>query len=515
MPTTSIQHEPGPLVAPVQIIRVGNILDVSPACEHILGPALSYSHRQMRAGMDAVVLGAVDTYDRKLYRVYSNHLLVNQGALTRITQRLDAEQVPWQYSDQRHRTILRPDYDHLARCMPYLVFRVRQAEVLAHLIGYNSGIIVAPTAYGKTFIMLALTALFPTANIVMASPSTSLLNSTYKRILKITGDVGRVGGGHHTTARVTLSTYKSLMRAPLDKCDILLIDEVHGAAASEISETLSKIRNPVKIFGMTATPTGRADNAELVIECLVGPVIFEIPYDEVVSAGDISQIRVAMMSLKREDCGTQISGAYKMQVAKKRNAYWRNNVRNRLLVEATLHLPSAYGLIEPQTLILTKTLEHALRIQAMLPAFQVVYGSLSRDQRERLTTLGLLPDDYRPLTTKQRELLLDEFEAGTLRNVIATGCWGEGIDPVHLEVIVNASGEASKILTTQWGGRASRLTPGGHKKFGLLIDCQDEWDPWTLHRAYARRNTYKKHGWEITKIGKLSDAEKILEKQSG
>lgn len=486
----------------VTIQRSGNVLSIQGVPENIrplITGELTYTHRTVNAGMDAVYHGPVESEVRELYRIQGSTIMTTQGARHLITKLLADRGIDVQYQDLRQHKTLEPNLQHLQTCMPELEFRLKQKEVLAYLIGSDNGRIVAPTAYGKTFIMLALAALYPDANIIIASPSTALLESTYRRMLKITGEVGRVGGGHNDPQRITLATMQSMMRAPVEKCDVLLVDEVHRIAAPTFSRDVVKVRNAVKIFGMTATPTGRADGADLVAEVLIGPVIYNIEYDEAAAAGIISKIKVGLTSLPKESMAL-IKDRYSTRVARKRHAYWRNDLRNQLLANAVQTLPARLQLgDDPQTLILTETIEHALRLQQLLPEHTLVYGSMNPKSLQKMQDLGLLPDGYRRLTAKNRTNILSRFETGELRHVIATGCWGEGVDFVYLDVVVNASGSPSPITSVQWCGRNSRVHEG--KSYGLIIDCDDKWDIWARQRATTRIRTYKQKGWEVFDIG--------------
>jgi superfamily II DNA or RNA helicase len=379
--------------------------------------------------------------------------------------------------------------------MPNLEFRLKQDVILSYIIGCNSGQFVAPTAYGKTFLMLAMTALYPRNNIIIASPSQALLDGTYRRMVAIAGsDVGRTGGGHNEPQRVTLTTYKSIMRAPTHKCDILLIDESHRVPGPQFSADIASIRSPIKIFGMSASPDGRSDQAELVTEVLIGPKIYEITYQEAVDSGIISKIGVRMIPMTRMHC--QVKTDYRDPTTKKRHGYWRNIQRNTRIAQAVNNLPTDMGLPDdPQVLILVETAEQAFRLKQLLPDFELVYGTLTPDKRQKFTNWGLIEEGFTPLSAKNKRLMQHEFEAGNLRKVIATSTWGEGVDFVYLDVLVNAGGASSKINVTQWSGRNSRIYEG--KSEGLLIDCGDEWSPWARRRARDRLKLYADKGWEV------------------
>jgi len=490
-------------MTPVVIRRSGNMLEVNPACQEFLGPELKYDHLKLNFTPFGSYSGIakkrkdMELISRMLYRLDGGKLYTTQGALQRIQDTLTRYKIEHTFEDLRTNKTLVPDYENLMRVMPDLIFRYKQDEVLARLVGLDSGVIVAPTAYGKTFIMLMLIALYPKANIIIATPGVPLLESTRRRIQeKVTLQVGTVGGGQDCPDRVTLVTYKSLRKAPIAKCDILLIDECHMVPASQTALDLSVISNPVKIFGLTATPRGRSDNAELVMEALIGPVIYTVEYQEAAQAGMVSKIDVKCLSMR--DC--PLINTWKLRVARKRNLYWKNTWRNQAFARRILQEIASRG--DPQVLVLTETLEHAFRMAHALndqhgsyAGFAVVYASMSPARKDEFVAAGLIPESYVPLGPKQRRELLRDFESGKLRRVIATGTWGTGVDFIHLDVVANPSGMSSAITSIQWAGRNSRTHEG--KASGILIDSRDRWDTWTSRRAAERIKEYLKKGWTV------------------
>jgi hypothetical protein len=322
----------------VNIERFGNVLGVTPDMFKILGPELTFTRKEM--DNDWVAGGGLTMQFVKegLYRVESGTLYTLQGALTRIQNKLKKCKIPFTFTDKRKVTHIEPDFDHLHLCMPKLQFRLKQDEALAHLIAHNSGQIEAPTGYGKTFLMLALMALYPKSNIIIASPTTALLKGTYRRALDITGDVGIVGDGRRDPRRVTLSTYNSIMRCRVEECDILMLDEAHRAAGPDISANVARMRNLVKIFGLSASPDGRSDGAELRTEVLIGPHIYTVDYKEAAAAGIVSKIKVVMVPMMDHQVNTIPCSD---STTRKRWYYWKNLDRNERLVRALKHYPDA------------------------------------------------------------------------------------------------------------------------------------------------------------------------------
>ena len=86
-----------------------------------------------------------------------------------------------------------------------------------------------------------------------------------------------------------------------------------------------------------------------------------------------------------------------------------------------------------------------------------------------------------------------DFEAGTLKKLIATNIFSEGVNFVHLKYLIRADGEVSKISNTQIPGRLSRLCEG--KTCAYLFDFIDHFSPWAYQRSIVRFKDYKENGW--------------------
>jgi superfamily II DNA or RNA helicase len=483
----------------VVITKYNNLLEVSPACELILGDTLTYNRVEQ-----VFVPGRGEKRTVRpvaLYKVKGDKLITTRGAMERIVARLRACGITDISLCDLTPPTLKPDYENVARVLPSLKLRYKQGDIIATIAAHQSSQLVAPTAYGKTFIITLTALLYPTANIIVATPSRALLNSISRRLSEITGQVGVVGGGKCLHDRITVTTYKSLLRAPIDKCDILLLDECHRLPASETAVAVAQVTRPEKIVGLTATAEGRSDNAMLVAEVLAGPVRLVVDYEESANQGIVSKIDVIRC---KGDYGCP-STTRRLRFAKMRVTYWQNRERNVTLVNGWREAVRRVGKEDPQSLFLVQTVEHALALKQLLPDFDLVYASMSPQKVQTFKSRGLLPDDFVPIRPKELSQKLADFESGKLRRVIATGCWGEGVDFVYLDIVVNASGAASPIATIQWAGRASRIN--SDKSVGVVVDCDDASDPWAAGRARSRFREYKAKGWDIIKLGEVMKEE--------
>lgn len=143
------------------------------------------------------------------------------------------------------------------------------------------------------------------------------------------------------------------------------------------------------------------------------------------------------------------------------------------------------------------TLEHAIALHMLLPWFKVAYYGVSDlvDLRKKFP-----PDKYPNLDlsrykmgTKQLDIMRAAFAKGTLRYVISTTVFKQGVNFTKLQVLIRAEGTTSAIDGIQIPGRLARLADG--KDASYLIDIEDSFCTWAERRAGARIALYNKQGW--------------------
>ena len=477
------------MASEVNITRYGNLLEVDPPCEHVLSGVLTYGHRVMLYGRDAVISKkkqgrSVSIKATRVYTVNAGKLYVQHGVLPRVTTALEGAGYRVVYKDARKLTPLEPDYDSLNARFPDLEFRCGQDQALAYMISGERGQLEAPTGWGKTTLLLFLAAVYPKATILVCTLGQRLLNNTVKRLTAVYGtDVGECSSKRRRKGRIMVTTYGSVLRAVTmigRDPDIVVVDECHSAAAPQFASNLSMLRNYQKIFGLTATPKGRSDGAELVIETLLGPVVFRKSYADMVEAGAVCPIKVARVE---------------------RRGWWRARSPQR-----SRRLPQRRrtGETEPQNQRSRVAPPRYRRYGlAMTPGADSRGEHRTRQPSARAAGLRDYPqhaDERSPSTTSTRRNATN-CRPGLSRHAAQGHChrvWGTGVDFVQLDVLIYASGAPSHITTTQWSGRNSRVRK--NKEFGLVVDFSDRWDEWTAARSVRRMQTYKKHGWKIDNI---------------
>lgn len=369
-------------------------------------------------------------------------------------------------------------------------FREGQLDCIEAFIRKRHGIIDAHMGFGKTFILSVLIQLYPTAKFHICTRSRDIVQEIFNRLQTVTPNVGiYCGDAKITGKRVMVITANSLGAIDSD-ADFLIFDECHQAAAHTYSQAIVEKYPFSRNYGFSATPVGRSDGADAALTFLFGDVIYHMPYEDGVERGLVVPIQVEWLTCLASDGN---SGYWSSKVMQFRNLIWRNEHRNSLIANYVKDRCDK----DSRVLILVASIEHAVYLRQYLPDFELVYGSLKKEDLEYYQRMDLLPADYKPLKPKDRKEMQQRFKSGEIKRVIATDVWNTGVDFPDLTTVINASGRSSVITTTQGGGRVSRIASG--KSSATVVDIIDAFDG-TASSFYrgsiSRKKTYTEQGWE-------------------
>jgi len=164
------------------------------------------------------------------------------------------------------------------------MINLRDWQVTAYdSIKDTSGIVVASTGSGKSFLGYKLIEDNPSHKILIVVPTIVLMNQWYDDIVKmnLSDNITRIGGGHREMPKrsgVTIAVINSLHGINLGhhiaKFDHIVFDEVHRYASST-SLTIIKDSVADHKIGMTAT-LERPDEREKYLKKYIGEVTYEM-----------------------------------------------------------------------------------------------------------------------------------------------------------------------------------------------------------------------------------------------
>ena len=472
------------------LTRIGNSLDLTKAdftpfdfgWIETIKSELSYTYRYRGRGGDMkqeTRYMCKESEDNK-------HIYLSYCLMSRIVDKLKARKCNVWFQDntpkEKRYDAIKPVLEHIDESS----FRPGQKDCFNAIIHKPCGVIQAPTGFGKTYLLGLICNAFPNEKIHICTKSVKLVKEIVDRLRPVVDSIGMVGGGKkEMDRRVTVFTVDSIEYSNGDAA-LFIYDECHTAAGPSYIEKIMKLYPYSRRYGFSATPKGRGDGADDILEALFGPLIFKMTYDDGVKNGLVSKIKVRWLQCHKAPTKAL---NYTLKVYKDRYCIWENEYRNRLIAD---DIHKNYDK-NTKILVLVATVAHAFALRKYLPEFEVNYATLPPDTLSDLIRKGLVDSNYKPLKKKDRDDLFQDFLSGKVSRVISTDVWNTGIDVPDLAVVYNVSGRVSKILNTQGAGRASRLFSG--KEYGEVVDINDKFGEYSGF-SYARFGLYKKLGWE-------------------
>ena len=366
---------------------------------------------------------------------FSKHIALPRGCLDAVIQLLENNEVTPVLQDERT-TGRRIAVKFMGK------LKKEQRDAVKAMLAHDTGVLHAPTAFGKTVVAAALIAKRKVSTLVLVHRA-ELLRQWQERLQEFLtldgGNVGIVGAGKHKPSqRIDIALLQALARDDsiadfLNSFGQVIVDECHHISAFSFESVLKQAKSKY-VVGLTATPI-RRDGHHPIIFMQCGGVRHNAPMPK----GSVSSFEVHP---KFSECPTlpddsSIQGIFSAIIA--------SEVRNRAIVGDVL---AAYN-EGRKILLLTERTEHLLCLNALLEkeiehSF-VLHGRLPKKQR--LTTLHAI----------------EELGVNEPRLLLATGkLIGEGFDHSPLDTMFLTMPISWKGTLQQYAGRLHREHVGKH-----------------------------------------------------
>ena len=351
-----------------------------------------------------------------------------------------------------------------------LPFKARdyQREAFTYAVRNRRGVLVSPTASGKSLIIYMLAQHFavkPGGKILIIVPTTSLVYQMAKDFNDYGFDQDchciTAGVDKDATEQVTISTWQSIYKMPksyFEQFDVVVGDEAHLFKAKSLTSIMTKLISCKYRFGLTGTLDG-AQTHKLVLEGLFGPVKQVVKTKELIDSKQLADFKIKAIVLKHpsEDCKALKDAKYQDEVD------WivRNEERNKFLANLSLSLKGNTLLLFQFVEKHGKVLEEMIRSRAEEGRkIFYVYGGTDADTRESV----------RAITEKEEDAII----------VASYGTFSTGINIKRLHNIIFSSPTKSRIRTLQSIGRGLRKGGGNEaegikdKQQATLFDIADD-----------------------------------------
>jgi len=344
------------------------------------------------------------------------------------------------------------------------------------MLNPDTGVLCAPTAFGKTVTAAAMIARRGVNTLVLVH-RTELLKQWKERLQAFLGVgkgvVGTIGGGKaKPTGKIDIAVMQSLSRQGevnqlVENYGHVIVDECHHVGAASFDAILKRAKAKF-VLGLTATPI-RRDGQQSIIFMQCGPIRYKAakpagaPHDlEVVPRSRFARIELPPESGIQDvfrhlanDQGRTEAIATDIKIA------YEQGRKVLMLTERTDHLDAILAALEGQ-----------------VPAPFVLHGRMSRKQRAALIAdLDALPPDFP-------------------RILLATGkLVGEGFDHPPLDTLVLAMPVSWKGTLQQYAGRLHR--EHATKSDVRILDFVDTGHPALLRMWDKRQRGYRAMGYRI------------------
>ncbi len=364
---------------------------------------------------------------------------------------------------------LRAAWDVRPRDATPLGLRPYQQQALASWTAFGRrGVIALPTGAGKT--RVAIAALFETGlPAAVLCPTRALAAAWIAELERCLGEaVGLIGDGQRRIERVTVLTFESAFRhmdTLGDRFGLLIVDEAHHFGSGARIEAL-EASAAVARLGLTATAPAPGSEQAARLDALVGPIVFEMGYADLVGKhlAPMSIVRV-LVRLEPDE----------------RNEY---EARTRAFRELRRTFLRSYPGADITTLLrglgrspdgARALRDHARALQlASFPRAKraLVRSMLERHREDRTIVFtafaenaydvavdNLVPVIAAETSARERQDILARFRDGKLRAIASARVLNEGIDVPEARVAIIVAGALGTREHIQRIGRVLRPAP--------------------------------------------------------
>jgi superfamily II DNA or RNA helicase len=361
-----------------------------------------------------------------------------------------------------------------------------QYKAFVHSVRNRRGLLLSPTASGKSLIIYLLVRWFNAKTLVIV-PTTSLVHqlaSDFKdygwnsedTCHKVMAGVDKV-----SDKQVIISTWQSvykLNKEYFDQFDVVIGDEAHLFKAKSLMTLLEKMTDCKYRYGLTGTLDGTQTH-KLVLEGLFGPVKKVTTTKELMDNKQLADFRIKALALNYSDAERQ--EVTKMKYQQEMDFLVRHEKRNRFIRNLTISQEGntllLFQYVEKHGRVLFDDINN--RVGDKRKVF-FIHGGTDAEDREEI----------RKITEQSEDAII----------IASFGTFSTGVNIRNLHNIIFASPSKSRIRNLQSIGRGLRLSE--NKKVATLYDIVDDlkWKSrknFTLEHFLERMKTYNEEKFKV------------------
>ena len=366
-------------------------------------------------------------------------------------------------------------------------FRFNQREKTEELLKANrSGLLQAPTRYGKSVIITNIINAFPGVKTVVSAPGVDLLpqlEETIRTYCKGRDVTGIYSGSktQYMSDDITVCSMDSLHKLDKDTVKLLIVDEVQSSVSESRLHEFCQFHN-ARLIGVSATLSGRYSGNDLEIEGLFGPVLSQITFTEAVALGALCPIDVKIVKVPFKPLG------YKNRNTAYKHYLFQNPDFHKLVGDISNNvIPKEW-----QTLLFINNEQEARALQPFVNDAELAMDKLFTNKKDRASMFERLKNDE-------------------VKRCICSNIYSTGVTIDNIRCVINCDGGGGSILSVQKPGRLAEIKP--NKQAGYLIDfllvpTSNEGstvDFMVANDCKARIKVYQEKGYNIDYYDSIDD----------
>jgi superfamily II DNA or RNA helicase len=339
----------------------------------------------------------------------------------------------------------------------------------------NRGVLILPTAAGKTFIALKAIQQLKVQTLIVV-PTLDLIDQWKKRVKDYLNlEAGAVGGGENTLRMVTVTTYDSayIHAEQLgNKFMLIVFDEVHHLASKGYIQIAEMYTAPYRM-GLTATYE-RSDQRQSLLSQLIGDPVYSVGIEEI--AGHLSPYTYEKISVELTPQEQQI---YKSQMnifrsfLQQRKITLRSAADFQKFIMTTGRDPKAREALLARNRAIRVAVNSEAKLNVLAQQLEtyknekILIFTLYNDLVYSISLRFLIPAiTYQTSREERREILLN-FGSGKYPVVVTSQVLDEGVDVPDASVGLVLGGTGSNREYVQ---RLGRLLRKKESKIARLIE---------------------------------------------
>jgi len=404
-------------------------------------------------------------------RIEQDYLSLPRGCFDDILELLNEQSIAAVIDDKRE------PGDKLKSLTFLGKLRKEQSKAVSAITKHDTGVLHAPTAFGKTVTAIGIIVKRKT-NTLILTHSRQLLEQWHERLKSFLSntEIGIIGGGKKKPGgQIDIATYQSLINKKDNTIDTLvqnygqvIIDECHHISAPRFEMVLNEVRAKY-VLGLTATPD-RQDGHQKIIFMTAGPIRHKVKS----SHADKFEQQVVVTQLYKQPPAHLVSSETRPRISDAYLWLMEDNERTQKIVNDVID-QIARG---KHPLLLTERREHA----------QIINQRLIESKINSVILRGAM-------RAKERKAANEQLANAQV--IVATGKYiGEGFDLPRLDTLFLAMPIAWKGSLAQYAGRIHRESEG--KDRVTIFDYVDASLPMLQRMFNKREKGYKAMGYKIT-----------------